>query len=263
MTLCRHELRSNRGTLLIWAGVVCGMSALTMLLFPSFKDQMGSISSIFSMMGPFTAALGLDVLDFSTAGGFYAAEAGTMLSVGGGMFAAFVGIGMLAKEESGHTAEFLLTQPIARARVVGEKLLAMLATLLLFNVICALVGWLCFVLIAEPLPARAFWTFHALQMLMHMEIGCICLAFSAFGRRAQVGLGLGVAMLLYFVSLVANMVDSAAFLRYLTPFAYADASAFFGAKLSVDVRLVALGGAVSVVCCGIAFARYARKDIAA
>lgn len=263
MTLCKHELRSNRVSLLIWAGVVCAMTALTMLLFPSFKDQMGTISSVFAMMGPFTAALGLDVLDFSTAGGFYAVEAGTMLAVGGAMFAAFLGIGLLAKEEGGHTAEFLLTQPIPRVRVVAEKLLSMVIILCLFNIICALIGWLCFALIAEPLPAQAFVTFHALQLLMHIEIGCICFAFSAFAQRTQVGLGLGIAMLLYFLSLVANMVDSVAFLRYVTPFAYADASAIFSAKPGVDAGLILIGAAVSVVACATAFTRYTRKDIAA
>lgn len=262
MTLCRHELRMNRTSLIIWCGVVCAMSVLTMLLYPTFKDQMGQLSSVMAMLGPFSAALGLDQLDMTTAIGFYGIEAGTMLAVGGAMFAAFTGIGMLAKEEGGHTAEFLLTQPISRMRVVLEKLAALTVLLVLFNAVCALVGWLCFVAIGETLPTGRFLLYHALQLMLHMEIACICFGLSAFARRTQIGLGLGIALLLYFLSLIINMVDAVDFLRYVSPFTYADATVVF-TKGGVDGVLVAIGGAVTLAGIGAALWRYGRKDIAA
>lgn len=262
MTLLKHELRANRVSLCIWCGVLSAMTALTMLLYPSFKDQMGTISSVFAMMGPFTAALGLDQLDFSTAIGFYGVESGTMLAVGGTMFAAFTGVMLLAKEEAGHTAEFLLTQPIRRSAVVGQKLLALLILLVVFNAISMGIGALCFALIGEPLPAKPFLLFHLAQFLLQIEIGCICFAISAFSRRSPIGMGLGIALLLYFISLIINMVDAVDFLRYVSPFSYADASAIFTAQ-KLDGVLLAIGGGVTAVSLFAAFTHYGRKDIAA
>lgn len=262
MTLYKHEMRSGRISLLIWCGVVSAMTMLTMLLYPSFKDQMDSISSIFTMMGPFTAALGLDVLPLGSAIGFYGIETGTMLAVGGTMFAAFTGIGMLAKEEGGHTAEFLLTHPISRSRVVLEKLLAMASLLLVFNIISALIGWLCFVLIGEALTPCTFLLFHLTQFILHLEIGCICFGISAFARRTQIGVGLGIALLLYFLSLIINMVDSVSFLRYVTPFSYAEASGIF-TNGTVDGVLLGIGCFVMAAFVAAGFLKYNRKDIAA
>lgn len=262
MTLYKHELRTNALSLLIWCGVICAMTMLTMLLYPSFKGQMDSISGIFAMMGPFTAALGLDILPLGSAIGFYGIESGTMLSVGGTMFAAFVGISMLSKEEGGHTAEFLLTQPIGRGRVVLAKLLALITLLVAFNLISAGLGWLCFVLIGEALPTGQYLLFHLMQFCLHLEIGCICFGLSAFARRVQIGVGLGIALLLYFLSLILNMVDAVKFLRYVTPFSYADAAKIFSSG-TVDGVLLAIGTGVSLLFVLVALFQYRRKDIAA
>lgn len=262
MTLLRHELKAGRLQVAIWSGTVSVMTLLTMLLYPSFRDQMDSVSKIFAMMGPFTAALGMDVLPLGTAVGFYGIENGTMLAIGGTMFAAFTGIAMLAKEEGGHTAEFLLTQPISREKVVVQKLLALALLLVMFNAVCALVGVLCFAAIGEALPRGTFLLFHALQLMLHLEIACVCFAISAFCRRAPIGLGLGIALLLYCVSLLTNAVDAIKGLRFLTPFSYADASMIF-AKGATDPVLVAIGAVVTVGCALLAVVRYRGKDIAA
>lgn len=262
MTLYRHELKQNRLSLIIWCGVVCAMTALTMLLYPSFKDQMGSLSSVMAMLGPFSSALGLNQIDMSTAIGFYGVETGTMLSIGGTMFAAFTGIAMLSKEEGGRTAEFLLTQPVSRTRVVLEKLLALITLLILFNAFSVLFGRLCFVIIGEPLPAKEFLLFHLLQLCLHIEIGAICFGLSAWFRRSQIGLGLGLALILYFLSLIVNMVDSVKFMRYVTPFSYAEASQIF-TKGTADGILLLIGGIVTAAGIGAAFLQYGRKDIAA
>ena len=56
--------------------------------------------------------------------GFYGTECGNILGLGGAFFAAITGMSLLAGEEGGHTAEFLLTHPLGRTRIAGEKLAA-------------------------------------------------------------------------------------------------------------------------------------------
>ena len=72
------------------------------------------MNDAFANMGAFSQAFGMDKMSFADAIGYYSMEVGAMLSMGGGMFAAIVGIGMLAKEEGGHVTEFIYVTPNSR-----------------------------------------------------------------------------------------------------------------------------------------------------
>lgn len=262
MTLFAHEMRRGFKSLLIWSLVVGLLCFSMLLMYVTFASQMESFTDLFRGMGAFSAAFGLDRLDFTTAIGYYGVEVGVMLAVGGAMFAALTGMTALAGEEGGRTAEFLLTQPVQRSRVVGMKLLAVLAQVALFNIVCVACSLLGFLCIAEPLPAVEFALYHAAQLLMQMEIACLCFACSAFLRRTQYGLGLGIALLMYFLSLFVNIAEEAAPLRFVTPFIYADAANILSGD-GLDAGLTALHMGYAALAVGVAFGKYTRKDIAA
>ena len=77
----------------------------------------------------------MDRLNFGTLVGFYAVEGGNMLGIGGAFFAAITAITALMKEEKERTAEFLLTHPLSRVRVITEKLLSVYAIIVILNVV--------------------------------------------------------------------------------------------------------------------------------
>lgn len=127
MTVFRKELRAGAAALLVWAAAVGGLMAVCVGMYPSFAGSMDDVSALFSGMGDFSAAFGLDKLELGTIMGFYGTECGNILGLGGAFYAALTAMGMLAGEEGGHTAEFLLTHPVSRLRVAGEKLAALFA----------------------------------------------------------------------------------------------------------------------------------------
>ena len=55
-------------------------------------------------MGGFSSAFGMDKLAFGSIMGFYGMECGNIMGLGGAFFAAVTGMGLLAGEEGGHTA---------------------------------------------------------------------------------------------------------------------------------------------------------------
>ena len=262
MTLFWHEMRRGFRTLLIWTAVVAGMITVCMLLFPQMKGQMDAVNQMFSSMGGFTQAFGMDKIPLGTPMGFYGIEGGNILGIGGAFFAGLLGIRMLAKEEGEHTAEFLLTHPISRARVVSEKLLALLCQLACFNLICAGCAALSFAVIGEMVAWKAFALFHIAQYALQCEIACICLGLSAFLRRGGVGAGLGLAAFLYFLNLIGNIAEQASFVRYLTPFHYAEASDILSTA-TIDGGMLALGMLYLALGIAVAYVRYCRKDVAA
>ena len=135
MTLIKHELRQGRISFLIWTASVGFLLAVCVFLFPEMKGQMEDVGDVFSSMGSFSDAFGMDRLNFGTLLGFYAIECGNVLGLGGAFFAALCGAGILSKEEKDRTAEFLLTHPVSRARIVTEKLVSAYAQIIAMNLI--------------------------------------------------------------------------------------------------------------------------------
>ena len=260
MTLLLHELRRGRTSLIVWSLSISLMIFICMLMFPEMKMQVDEMDKMFSSLGSFTAAFGLNKISLGDPMGFYGIEGGNILAIGGGFFAALLGIGALANEEKNRTAEFLLTHPISRTQIVWEKWLAMIAQLFIVNAIIIVFSVSSFYFIGEAIPWKTFWLMHAAYLLMQIEIACICFAISAFISRSGLGIGLGLAGLLYFISIIANLTKEAEFLRYFSPFSYADAASII-AEGKVDITLIT----IAVICCSvstfIAFWQYKRKDI--
>ena len=83
MTLLKHELRQGRNALCIWTLVIASMTALCVLIYPEIKSQMSAVSGMFSNMGGFSAAFGMDKLNFGEFLGFFGVECGNILGLGG------------------------------------------------------------------------------------------------------------------------------------------------------------------------------------
>lgn len=260
MTLFKHELRLGWKSLLIWSLSITGLMVVCVLLFPEMRGEMESVTEIFSSMGSFTAAFGMDKLNFGTFIGFYGVECGNILGLGGAFFAALTGISMLSKEEAGRTAEFLLTHPVSRRRLAAEKLAALLAQVVLLDLTAFAGGVLSGLCIGEALPWKALLLLHTAYLLLHLEIAALCFGLSAGLRRGGMGLGMGLALGFYCLNLMANITEKTSWLKYLTPFAYAE-SADIVSEMTLDRPLLLLGLLASAAAVLAALTLYDRKDI--
>lgn len=262
MTIFFHEIRRGRVAFIIWTGVIAFMIMICMALYPEMKEQMAGLNALFANMGSFTAAFGMDQVSFGEVMGFYAIECGNILGLGGAFYAALLGIAALAKEEKEHTAEFLLTHPISRLSIIGQKLAAIAAQLLVMNLLITAVSALSFRVIGETLQSREFLLLHAAFFVLQLEIAVLCFGISAFLRGSGLGIGIGIAAVLYFLNIIANISKSADLLRYVTPFAYAEASDIVS-ECSIDGGLMALGILYAVLALAAGTIFYRKKDIAA
>ena len=104
------------------------------------------------------------------------------------------------------------------------------------------------------------WLFHLAQMLMQTEIACICMGISAFLRKGSVSIGIGVAALLYFLGLFGNITEKAEKVKYITPYAYADAADILP-DAALDGTLILFGMGYAFLGLAIGYVKYQRKDI--
>lgn len=260
MTLFKHELQMNYKSLWIWSVCIGFINFGCLLLFERLAETMNQVSEAYSQMGGFSAALGLDRLSISTMEGFYAAELGLILAIGGAMYAAMVGAVMLSKEEEGHTAEFLHALPLGRSYIVWWKFCSVVVLILLFQVICILWELAGFALIGNMLEWRKYILFHGAQFIMQMEVGSICFLISSACKRKQTGAALGLAVLLYLMDILSRVMPDMENLKYVTPYYFSNAADIFSTS-QVNMKMVGIAVTVIVVTALGADLIYGKRDL--
>lgn len=262
MTVYKRELRENLKALLIWSLTVGGLGFFCIILYSGMSGDIEAMADSFSNMGAFSDAFGMSTLSIGTLSGYFATEVGTIHGLGSGLYAALLFAGLLSKEEDGHTGEFLYSLPLSRGRIVTEKLLSGVTCVFLFTLVCALfyvAGYAC---LSEEIPCSEFLKFLFMEFFMNIEIAALCFMVSSFGKRKQVGTGLGIALILYVFDLIGRVVPDLKDYLFLGPYSFANASEIF-AGFETDMAAVILGGAVTAAVLGVSYYIYTGKDLAA
>lgn len=260
MTILKQELRQGRNALILWTSVIVFMLLICILIYPEMGSQMNELSGAFANMGGFSAAFGMDKINFGEFMGFFSVECGNILGLGGAFFAALLGISALAKEEKEHTAEFLLTHPLSRKNIVLQKGLSVLVQILILNAAAVSACAFCAFLIGEKPDIGSLTLLFLAYLTMQIETAAVCFGISAWISSGGLGIGLGGAALFYFLNLISNLAEGAKFLKFLTPFGYTD-----GAEILIsghlDAKYVTVGILFTAAGIAAAFWKYCRKDI--
>lgn len=262
MPIFIQEIKRQRTAVLIWSLSIGLLLAVCVLMYPDMESEMEGVTEMFSSMGNFTAAFGMDQLNFGTLIGFYGVEGGNILGIGGAFFAAITGIAALMKEERDRTAEFLLTHPVSRVKVITEKLLGTIALIIILNLIVLICSWVSVAIIGSEIEWSDVLLLHLAYLLLQFEIAGICFGASAFISRSGMGIGIGVAAIMYFLNIVANISSDAKVLKYITPFGYTEASDIINDH-ALNMEYLACGMIIMVVGIVVAYVKYMKKDIRA
>lgn len=260
MTVFFHELKRGKVSLLIWSCAIAFMLGICVLIYPEMKTQMSGISEMFADMGSFSDAFGMDKINFGTFIGYFGVECGNVLGLGGALFASILGISALAKEEKEHTAEFLLTHPVSREKVLAEKLLTVFSQIIILNLVSAIVTVLSVLAVGESVDAKVMLLLFLAYFMMQIEISAVTFGISAFLKGNGLGIGLGIAVLMYFLNIMANLTENAKFLKYITPFGYTEGADIIS-NSAIEVKYLAAGLVFTVTGLVAAFLKYRKKDI--
>lgn len=262
MTLYKHEMKMSLKSWIIWTLCVGGLCFGCILLYTSLEDSLQEIADVYSNLGAMSVAFGMDKMSLATLTGFYATEVGMMHGLGGAMFAAILGTGMVSKEEAGHTSEFLNVFPIGRSRIIVQKYLALLSNVFLFNLVCVILYVLGFVMMGEEIMAKEMALYHIALFLMQAEIGTLCFMISAFSKKNLMGAGLGIAILLFAADMMCRIIPAIENIKYVTPFYYSNGADIF-TNGNVEGSMLVIGVVIMCVAFVAAFVKYGRKDLAA
>ena len=114
--------------------------------------------------------------------------------------------------------------------------------------------------IGETIPWKEINLMHLAYFLMQLELAGLCFGLSAFMRKGSAGAGLGIAAMMYFLNLAANISEKAEFLKYITPFGYTE-SADIVSSGCLDGKLIFIGMLYAAAAVAAGYWQYCTKDI--
>ena len=261
----QFELRSYLKSMLTWSISIAALILFFFSFYPVFADQADLMNAVMQKLPPeLRAVFGMDNLDMASVLGFFSfifIFAQLCLAIQASNY----GFGLLSKEESELTADFLLSKPVSRLAIFNSKLLAALISLAVTNVVL----WLCSYAAVELFNGGRTYdrgTFVLLMIstfifqLFFLGVGMlISLLVKRVRSVTPYALGLGFGM--YVLSAFTGLFDDVA-LELITPFKHFDA-AYIVASQAFDTRLVILNVAVTVISVSVSMWLYMRRDVPA
>ena len=264
-TIFLHELRVRLRSIIIWSLSTAAIVLVFFAIYPSFAEEAALMNELMQNFPPqLRAAFGLDNMDLSSVVGFISfllIFVQICLSVQAGNY----GFGLVSVEENELTADFLLTKPVSRFRVLTSKLMAALVSLLITDLAVTLGTFAAIFLFSNgnEYDTSVVWLMLASLVLFQLFFLCVGLLISLLVKRVRsvtpysLGLGFGSYVLAAFSGIFGDIK-----LEIITPFKHFDL-AYIAREGSLDTPLVLLNLGVTLVSLLIAYWLYLRRDIPA
>lgn len=262
MNIYLHELRAYRKSTITWACSLIAVIVLFLSLFPSVSKDFADFSSILEGYPEgVRKALGIEIETFGTLLGFYM-YIFMYITLCGAIQAMVLGTSILSKEVREKTADFLLTKPVTRTKILTSKLLAAVTSLVMTCVIYVLAAYLMALQVKTvDFDVNIFllisFTLLFIQ-LMFLAIGFIVsVVFSKI--KAVLSVSLGTVFAFFVIGMIVS-VDGEGAKRYFSPFKYFNGK-YMLAHASYEMSYVLAGIAIIVISIAASYFIYTKKDV--
>lgn len=265
MNIYKHEFKMNLRSVITWSVAVAALICVYVSLFSSFAKDAELLNE---MMANFPkellTAFGMNGVDLSTVLGYFSfVFLFTQLCLA--IQAANYGFSLVSIEEREWTADFLLTKPVGRTRILTSKLLAALSGLTITNIVV----WISsFGFINLFKGDRTYETKPLLLLLLSIVVFqlfflSVGLVISLLVKRIRsvtpYAMALGFGM--YVLSVFGDMLGESA-LEKITPFKHFEPNYIIQHR-TYDVPLVLISVSAIVISLVGSYVLYTRRDIPA
>jgi ABC-2 type transport system permease protein len=260
-----HEFRTRLKSVLIWSLAMTGLILFYFSIFPSFAEQAELTNQLLAKFPPaLLEAFGMNRMDLSTVLGFFSLVI-VFLQLCLAIQASNYGFGLVSIEENELTADFLLSKPVSRAKVLISKMLAALSSLFITDLVVGAVSFAAIALYTANRPYEPRTLLLLLLSLLILELFYLCvgLVISLLVKRVRsvTPYSLGLAFGTYVLNAFAGVFGDVK-LEYITPFKYLDPVYIVDHK-AFNTPLVLISVAISLIALGASYWLYIRRDIPA
>lgn len=262
MNMFFHELKAYRKFTIIWTVALVSLIILFLSMFPSISKEAEEFKKVMEgFPEALKLALGLSVENIGSIIGFYS-YIFLYISLIGAIQAMILGTSIVSKEVREKTADFLLTKPVTRTKIMTSKILAALTSLVITNVFYLIAASV----IASMVETKEYST--KIFLLISLTLFFIQIMFMALGIivsvvvpkiKSVLPLSLGTVFALFIIGALASTTGDDA-LRYLSPFKYFELNYIVqNSSYEASFMMVAIG-LITVAISG-SYYIYSRKDI--
>lgn len=222
MNIFLHELKAYRKSTIIWT---CSLTTLVILFLSMYPAIAKDAEDFQKILDNYPAAVikALGFSNFFSLLGFYSATL-TYVLLSGSIQAMNLGTSIISKEVRDKTADFLLTKPVSRSQIMTAKLLAVLTSLVITNVIyIAAASLMASTIQAEPINYILFFMLSItvfFVQLMFMSLGVI-VSVLVPKIKSVLPISMGTVFSFFIISMLSSSIGDTT-TRFITPFKYFD-----------------------------------------
>jgi ABC-2 type transport system permease protein len=225
MNMFLHELKAYRKSTIIWTCSLITMVILFLAMYPAIAKDAADFKKMIENYPPaLMKALGFSIDNFFSLLGFYSSFTLTYILLCGSIQAMNLGTSIISKEVREKTADFLLTKPVRRSQIMTAKLLAVITSLVITNVIYIVGASL--MALAVQTEAFSYKLFFMLSItvffvqLMFLSLG-ILVSVLVPKIKSVLPISLGTVFSFFIISMLSSSIGNTTS-RFITPFKYFD-----------------------------------------
>ena len=263
MNIYWRELKAHRLGVIFWSLGMIALVASGMAKYSAYAAAGTSVTAMFAQVPKAVMVVfGLGGFDLTKASGFYGVLF-LYIAVMAAIHASLLGSNLISKEERDRTSEFLYTKPISRARALTSKLLAGLTIILIFNLATSLssVYFVAYFGKGESVNAE-IWLLMAGLLFVQLIFFAIGALVAGIMRRPKAAPSMATSIMFatFLIYYIVNFDAGLAFLKWLTPFKYFDASVVL-ANGRLDPAFIAISAAIIILAVFGTYRFYSARDL--
>jgi len=262
MNIFLHELKAYRKSIIIWAGSMAALAVMYIFIFSSIPiNEIESFKNLIrSMPEGLRKALSIYVDSISTLEGFYSFVF-VYVVLCGAIQAMNLGVSIVSKEISEKTADFLLTKPVKREKILTCKLLAALASVTITNIIYWAITIPMTFTVKSEFSMKIFLMISAtlfFVQLMFIALGVVVAVIT--GKiKSVISISLSTVFGFFIIGMLGSVLGDEA-VRYITPFKYFDL-AYITQNAAYEISFIIVGILFVIAAIVTSFLVYVKKDI--
>ncbi|MDP4180419.1 MAG: ABC transporter permease subunit [Bacillota bacterium] len=260
MNIFLHELRANRKTTGIWIGSISAVIILYMSVFPIVTKDPATFEKMLRSNPAFNSFIA-SISNIGSILGFYSFVFSFILLLGA-IQAMNLGASILSKEIRDKTADFLLTKPVSRVKIMTSKLLASLVLLLATNIACYAVALImAFAVKTNDFDEKIFFLITATLFLVQLIFCALGVIISVIIQklRSVLPISLGSVFAFFFISMFIS-TDKDDLIRFISPFKYFDTGYIINHS-SYEIQYLIAEAVFIILAVAASYIIYSKKDI--
>ncbi|WP_337983565.1 ABC transporter permease subunit [Lysinibacillus sp. C5.1] len=262
MNILIHELKTYRKSTIIWSLSLIAIMIIFMSMYSTFaEDANGFMKIVENYPEAIRNAMGFNQENFFTILGFYSFPL-SFITLCAAIQAMNLGTSIINKEVREKTADFLLTKPVTRTKILTAKLLAAFVSIVVTNIFYfAAASFVALQVQTDDFSLKIF-------LLLSLTIFFIQLIFLSLGIiisvtvqkiKSVLTVSLATVFAFYFVGMFSDTTGDEV-KRYFSPFKYFD-TAYIMKHSSYETTFLIAGAMIIILAIATSYVVYSKKDI--